>query len=54
LVEGKSKTNPRMITGRTETGKLVNFKGSLELAGQIVPVKIIEAKTFSLIGEIID
>lgn len=54
LVEGKSKTNPRMITGRTETGKLVNFKGPLELAGQIVPVKITESKTFSLNGEIID
>ncbi|HHU18492.1 MAG TPA: tRNA (N6-isopentenyl adenosine(37)-C2)-methylthiotransferase MiaB [Clostridiales bacterium] len=54
LVEGKSKTNPRMITGRTETGKLVNFKGPLEIAGQIVPVKITESKTFSLNGEIID
>lgn len=51
LVEGQSKRNTRTITGRTEAGKLVNFKGSVELAGQIVPVRIKEGRTFSMFGE---
>lgn len=54
LAEGQSKTNPRTITGRTKTGKLVNFKGPLKLAGQIVPVRITEGRTFSLFGEVIE
>lgn len=54
LVEGPSKTNKATLTGRTEGFKLVNFKGSKDLIGQIVKVKITEGKTFSLEGEIID
>lgn len=53
LVEGSSKTNSRTFTGRTESGKLVNFKGTQELVGQIVKVKITEGKTFSLFGDIL-
>ncbi len=53
LVEGPSKTNPQTHTGRTESGKIVNFKGADELIGQIVPVRITEGKTFSLTGEIL-
>lgn len=53
LVEGPSKTNSKTYAGRTESGKLVNFKGSPELVGQIVPVKITEGKTFSLFGDIL-
>lgn len=52
LVEGLSKTDTGTYSGRTESGKLVNFKGNEDLIGQIVPVKIIEGKTFSLLGEI--
>jgi tRNA-2-methylthio-N6-dimethylallyladenosine synthase len=51
LVEGPSKTNPKNFSGRTESGKIVHFKGSPDLIGQIVPVRITEAKTFSLHGE---
>jgi tRNA-2-methylthio-N6-dimethylallyladenosine synthase len=53
LVEGPSKTDSKTYSGRTESGKLVNFKGNNELIGNIVPVKITEGKTFSLLGEII-
>lgn len=52
LVEGPSKTDPKTYTGRTESGKIVNFKGTSDLEGQIVPVKITEGKTFSLFGDI--
>ena len=31
LVEGVSKTNDKMLTGRTESNKVVNFEGSKEL-----------------------
>jgi len=53
LVEGPSKTNSKTYSGRTESGKLVNFKGMPELVGQIIPVKITEGKTFSLFGDIL-
>ena len=53
LVEGPSKTNCGTFTGRTDSGKLVNFKGSPDQVGLIVPVKITEGKTFSLFGEIL-
>ena len=41
LVEGKSKTNSEMLTGRTDSNKIVNFKGSDDLIGKMVNVKII-------------
>ena len=52
LVEGKSKTNAMTYTGRTGGHKLVNFKTDIDYTGQIIPVKILDANTFSLIGEI--
>lgn len=51
LVEGYSKTNPDILSGHTENNKLVNFKGDPSLIGNIVEVKITEAKTWSLVGE---
>lgn len=53
LVDGPSKTNSRTYGGRTETFKLVNFKGSPEMIGCIVDVKITASNTFSLEGEVI-
>ena len=50
LVEGPSKTNAAMLSGRTFHGKLVNFSGKAA-AGDIVPALIKSVKTFSLIGE---
>ena len=53
LVEGES-NKKGMLFGYTETNKLVNFKGKKELIGKIVIVKINEAKSFSLDGELVE
>ncbi len=53
LVEGKSKNNDDFLAGRTEGGKTVNFRGEISLVGKIIPIKITEAKTWSLTGEIV-
>ena len=53
LVEGSSNKEGKLF-GYTETNKLVNFKGSSDLIGQIVKVKIVDAKSFSLDGEIVE
>ena len=34
--------------------KIVNFEGTPEMIGQIVPVRITEAKTYSLVGEVME
>ena len=51
LVEGPSKKNEEILSGYTEDNKLVNFKGDKSMVGQIVDVKIIKAKTYTLEGE---
>ena len=53
LVEGKSKTNPEFMSGRTSGGKIVNFKGDETLLGELVKVKITETKTWSLGGVLV-
>ena len=53
LVEGISEKNKDKVYGYTETMKLVNIVGSKELIGKIINVKITEAKSFSLDGEVI-
>lgn len=52
LVEGISKNNPNMYTGRTESNKVVNFKGSDKLIGKLIEVKITSEHTWYLEGEI--
>ncbi len=54
LVEGNSKTKSDVLSGYTPNNKLVNFKGSEDLIGKIIPVRITKAKTWSLFGEIIN
>jgi tRNA-2-methylthio-N6-dimethylallyladenosine synthase len=54
LVEGESKNNPDVLAGYTRKSKLVNFKGPKEIIGQLVQVKITDAKTWSLTGELVD
>ena len=53
LVEGKSKTNDKILTGRTETNKVVNFEGPDELIGNIVELKIISEHMWYLKGEVL-
>ena len=52
LVEGASKANPHMLTGRTRTNKLVHFPGDRSLIGQFVQVRIPEPKAYYLHGEL--
>lgn len=52
LVEGKSKTNDHMLTGRTDTGKVVNFEGEDSLIGDIVQMNIVSEHMWYLKGEI--
>ena len=54
LVEGESKRDPNVLSGYTEKNKLVNFKAPKSMIGKIVPVKITEAKTWSLDGELVE
>ncbi|MDR3224834.1 MAG: tRNA (N6-isopentenyl adenosine(37)-C2)-methylthiotransferase MiaB [Clostridiales Family XIII bacterium] len=67
LIEGPSKTDKNMLSGRTIGGKLVNLRppakvhtgggsknnhaGASEYAGMILPVRLTDAGTFSFIGE---
>ena len=53
LVEGKSKNNDKMLTGRTESNKVVNFEGTDDLVGKIINVKIISEHQWYLKGSII-
>jgi tRNA-2-methylthio-N6-dimethylallyladenosine synthase len=53
LVEGPSKNKQDVLTGRTRSNKTVNFKGSMELVGQLVNVRIVEAHSWSLEGEVL-
>lgn len=53
LAEGESKTNSLFMSGRTDGGKTVNFKADKSCIGKIINVKITEAKTWSLMGEVV-
>lgn len=53
LVEGPSKKNTEILTGRTRENKVVNFKGKTDLIGQLVNVKIGKSRSWSLEGEMI-
>ena len=52
LVEGKSKNNENMLTGRTDSNKVVVFEGSSELKDRIIDVKIVSEHMWYLKGEI--
>ncbi|HOJ10815.1 MAG TPA: tRNA (N6-isopentenyl adenosine(37)-C2)-methylthiotransferase MiaB [Clostridiales bacterium] len=54
LVEGPSKTNPGIYTGRTCTNKIVNFQGNEDLIiGSLRTVKIEKVQTWSLEGTLL-
>ena len=50
LVEGISKRNPRRVSGRTRSNQIVVFEGNADLAGRLVPVRILRASPLTLIG----
>ena len=51
LVEGYSKTNDEFLTGRTDTNKVVIFKGNSKLIGSIVDIEIVSEHMWYLKGE---
>ena len=55
LVEGPSKKNPEMLTGRSSTHKIVLFKSDRkDLKGKFVKTRIYDAKTWTLYGELVE
>lgn len=53
LVEGESKTNKAVLSGRTRTNKLVHFEGNSDLIGRVVKVRITEPQTWVLKGDLV-
>ena len=53
LVEGVSKRDGSELMGRTECNRVVNFPGHERLIGQMVDVKITEAKAYTLRAEVL-
>ncbi|MCL2825926.1 MAG: tRNA (N6-isopentenyl adenosine(37)-C2)-methylthiotransferase MiaB [Eggerthellaceae bacterium] len=57
LVEGASKRNPQLITGKSPKNQTVHAKfpdGACDLTGSFVKVAVKEAKTWYLLGDIVD
>ncbi len=54
LVEGESKNNKELLTGRTDSNKVVIFEGDKNLIGQMVDLKIISEHMWYLKGEFIN
>ena len=53
VVEGISKNNENMLTGRTPSNKIVVFEGKEELIGKIVELKIMSQHMWYLKGKIV-
>ncbi|QNP47766.1 tRNA (N6-isopentenyl adenosine(37)-C2)-methylthiotransferase MiaB [Diaphorobacter aerolatus] len=53
LVEGISKRDGSELMGRTECNRVVNFPGQERLIGQLIDVRITEARTYTLRGEVV-
>ena len=51
LCEGPSKNNPKRLTGRTRTNKIVVFEGAPRHIGQIFDVRIASASPSTLYGD---
>ncbi|GEK57460.1 tRNA (N6-isopentenyl adenosine(37)-C2)-methylthiotransferase MiaB [Marinococcus halophilus] len=54
LVEGESRKNADVLSGRTRTNKLVNFRAPKDVIGEVIYVQIDEAKTWSLDGHVVE
>ena len=53
MVEGASKNDPRVWSGRTRTNKIVLFPHGAEREGDFVRVKINQPQTWLLKGEVV-
>ena len=53
LVEGKSKNNSSMLTGRTDSNKVVVFEGEETLINKIIELEIVSEHMWYLKGKII-
>ncbi len=53
LIEGPSRKNIEVMSSRTSTNKVALFKGDPSLEGEFVNLKITDANTWTLYGEII-
>ncbi|MEG0273238.1 MAG: tRNA (N6-isopentenyl adenosine(37)-C2)-methylthiotransferase MiaB [Hydrogenoanaerobacterium sp.] len=53
LAQGEGRTGEGYLTGRTSTNAIVDFKAPKELLGTFVNVKITEALSWAVIGEVI-
>ena len=51
LVESINPQDPTLVSGRLENNSVVHFSGNENLIGQIVDVRLKEAKGFYYIGE---
>ena len=51
LVEGPSKNNPDLLTGRTDSNKVVIFEGEPELRDKIIGLKIVSEHMWYLRGQ---
>lgn len=54
LVDGESKKNKDVLSGYAENNKVIHFKGSPDLVGQLVKVRVTESHLYSLVGELIN
>ncbi|MCK5725686.1 MAG: tRNA (N6-isopentenyl adenosine(37)-C2)-methylthiotransferase MiaB [Thiotrichaceae bacterium] len=53
LVYSESKRSAEDMAGRTENNRIVNFKGDLSMVGKFIDVKVTEAYTNSLRGDVV-
>lgn len=53
LVEGESKNNADVLSGRTRTNKLIHFQGKKEWIGQFVQVRVTEPQTWYIKAEVV-
>ncbi|MDQ6419172.1 tRNA (N6-isopentenyl adenosine(37)-C2)-methylthiotransferase MiaB [Paenibacillus sp. LHD-117] len=54
LVEGESKNNPNVLSGRTRTNKLVHLEGPKSWIGTFVQARVVDAQTWYIKAEPID
>ena len=52
IIIGKSKNNKHMLSGRTDSNKVVIFEGKDDLIGKVVPLEIVSEHMWYLKGEI--